>query len=47
MEKDAFKEYVNELLTINVKTDTTGINNNILTAGIVGVLLLTLFLIAK
>ena len=47
MDKDAFKQYVNELLTVTVETDTSSVNKNIAIAGIVAVFCVTLFLIAK
>ena len=47
MDKDDLKQYVNELLTVTVKTDTSGVNKNIMVAGIVAVFLVTLILIGK
>lgn len=47
MEKDAFKKYVNELLTVTVTTDTSSINKNIALAGVAAIMIVTIFLIAK
>lgn len=47
MDKDKFKNYINELLTVTVTTDTSSINKNIALAGVAGIMIVTIFLIAK
>lgn len=47
MDKDSFKNYINELLTVKVTTDTSSINKNIALAGVVVIMIVTIFLIAK
>ena len=47
MDSDKFKNYINELLTVTVETDTSSINKNIALAGVAGIMIVTIFLIAK
>lgn len=47
MDANKFKDYLNGLLTVTVETDTSSLNKNIAFAGIIGIFIVTIFLLGK
>lgn len=41
------KSKINDLLTVTVKTDTSSINENIMTAGAIGAIIVLFFILSR